>query len=181
MLSFLAARIVWALGAILASSALSYGLIYLAPSDPATMIVAGRVGGIPSETQVQLARSELGLDQPVIVQYGAWLIRAIQGDLGRSIRTGERVAQEFGSRIGMTASLALVSTLLTVLIGLPLGVLGAARAGGRTDRMMRLTSMLAVSAPDFWLAFMLILVFSVHWRLLPTYGADSWTRSSCPP
>ena len=89
MLRFLTRRTIGGLLTLLASSVLTYALIYLSPSDPATMIVAARIGPQASEEQIRAVRESLGLDQPVIVQYAIWLSNVARGDLGRSIRTGQ--------------------------------------------------------------------------------------------
>ena len=170
MLRFLTRRTIGGLLTLLASSVLTYALIFLSPSDPATMIVAARLGPQASEEQIRAVRESLGLDQPVIVQYAIWLSNVARGDLGRSIRTGQPISSEIGLRLGPTLWLALAATGLSVLIGLPFGVLASQRSGRLADRIVRLASMLAVSTPDFWLAFVLIVLLSVQWRLFPTYG-----------
>ena len=170
MLRFLTRRTIGGLFTLLASSVLTYALLYLSPSDPATMIVAARIGPQANEEQIRAVRESLGLDQPVIVQYAIWLSNVARGDLGRSIRTGQPISSEIGLRLGPTLWLALAATSLSVLIGLPLGVFASQRSGRLADRIVRLASMLAVSTPDFWLAFVLIVLLSVQWRLFPTYG-----------
>ena len=170
MLRFLTRRTIGGLFTLLASSVLTYALLYLSPSDPATMIVAARIGPQANEEQIRAVRESLGLDQPVIVQYAIWLSNVARGELGRSIRTGQPIASEIGLRLGPTLWLALAATGLSVLIGLPFGVLASQRSGRLADRIVRLASMLAVSTPDFWLAFVLIVLLSVQWRLFPTYG-----------
>ena len=145
MLRFLTRRTIGGLLTLLASSVLTYALIFLSPSDPATMIVAARIGPQASEEQIQAVRKSLGLDQPVIVQYAIRLSSVARGDLGRSNRTGQPISSEIGLRLGPTLWLALAATSLSVLIGLPLGVLASQRSGRLADRLVRLASMLAVS------------------------------------
>ena len=170
MARFLLKRLVSSTAVLLAISILAYTLIYMTPGDPATIIIARQIGQFPTPEQVARLSPELGLDKPPIVQYFNWLGQALQGDFGKSIRTGVPVAEEIRVRLGPTLLLAGVTTILTAIVGIPTGFLAAWRENSFWDHLTRMVAMLGVSIPNFWLAFLLILVFSVTYRMLPTHG-----------
>jgi peptide/nickel transport system permease protein len=173
MLPFILRRTVAALVTLIALSLVTYFLIYLAPGDPVTIMVAQRMGRFPTETQVEALRQELGLDKPIPMQYLEWLGRALRGDFGYSVRTQESVTYELGLRLGPTLLLVSTALLIALVIGLPLGMMAASREGSWFDTLVRSSSMLFVSMPNFWVAFLLILVFSVQLRWLPAFGFNS--------
>jgi len=170
MLLYIARRLMAAVLTLLALSLITYLLIYLAPGDPATTMVAQRVGRFPTADQVQALREQLGLNKPVLLQWVDWLGRAVRGDFGYSVRTNELVTYDLGVRIGPTLLLASTALGLAILVGVPAGMLAAAREGSVVDQLVRSTSVLFVSMPNFWVAFLLILVFSVQLRWLPAFG-----------
>ena len=170
MARFLLKRLVSSAAVLLAISLLAYALIYMAPGDPATIIVARQIGQFPTAEQVARLSPALGLHRPPIVQYLDWLGQALRGDFGNSIRTGIPVVEEIRIRLGPTLLLAGVTTTLTVIAGIPTGFLAAWRENSIWDHVTRTVAMVSVSVPTFWLAFLLILVFSVTYRLLPTHG-----------
>jgi peptide/nickel transport system permease protein len=170
MLLFLGRRLLASLGMMATLSAASFGLIYLAPGDPALVIAAQRIGRVPSPEEVATIASAHGLDQPAPVQYLRWLGRVLRGDLGVSMRTGEPVAAAIMYRLGPTLALASMATLFTLAVGIPLGVLAAVRAGSWADQVIRAGALVAVAMPSFWLAFLLVLLFAVTLRWLPSFG-----------
>lgn len=170
MLRFMARRLLSALAVLLLLSAGAFALVYLAPGDPALVIAAQRIGRMPQPDEVTAVAAAYGLDQPAPAQYLGWLARAARGDLGRSIRTGEPVLAEIGQRLGPTIALAGAATLFTVALGIPLGLLAAARAGTRADALVRLAALCGVAMPPFWLAFLLVLLFAVTLGWLPSFG-----------
>lgn len=151
-------------------SAVSFGLLYLGPADPALVIAAQRIGHPPSAADVAYIRSSYGLDQPLPFQYLRWLGQVLQGDLGASIRTGTPVAQGMQETLGPSLALAGATLLMTIAVGLPLGLLAALYADTWPDMLIRASGLLAVSLPNFWLAFLLILLFAVSLGWLPSYG-----------
>lgn len=170
MVKFVLQRFTGCVGVLLAISLLAHVLIYLAPGDPAVIILAQRIGQLPNPEQVDQLRKEYGLDGPPIMQYFSWLGQAIQGNFGYSIRTGNPVLEEIQLRLGPTLLLAGVTTSLAVILGLPIGFLAAWRKNSFWDHVTRTIALLGVSIPNFWLAFLLILVFSITLRWLPTHG-----------
>jgi peptide/nickel transport system permease protein len=167
---FLLNRLLAALAIMLAVSAASYALIYLAPGDPALVIAAQQIGRLPQPDEIAVIRRLYGLDEPPVVQYGRWLARVLQGNLGFSLQTGVAIGDSFGNRFGPTLSLALSSVTVAVLVGLPLGLLAGLRTGSLVDQCVRVGSLIGVALPNFWLAFMLILLFAITLKWLPSFG-----------
>ena len=166
MLVLLGRRLAGAIPVLLAVSALVFLMLHAVPGDPARVI-----GGMDaSDAQVREIRGQLGLDDPLPVQYWRFLRRAVAGDLGRSYVTGEPVAAEVGRRLGATVELTLASLGLTVLVGMTVGVVSAARAGSVADAVGMAGALLAVSIPSFWLGLMLQIVFALQLGWLPSAG-----------
>jgi peptide/nickel transport system permease protein len=170
MVRFLLKRLAGSVAVLVAASLLAHFLIYLAPGDPAVVILRSRIGRLPTPEEVAQLRSEYGLEQPPLLQYATWAGRAMRGDLGYSIRTDTPVVKEISTRIGPTILLAVTTTLFTIVVGIPTGLIAAQKFNSFWDRMSRLVALLSVSIPNFWLAFLLILVFSINLGWLPTYG-----------
>ncbi len=153
---------------------LTFVLIRLAPGDPAAFLVAPGA----SEADAARIRTELGLDRSMPVQYAWWLRSLLRGDLGISFATGQPVAAQLADAAPISMALGGVSLLLTFLIGVPVGMLQAARRGRLTDRVLTIVTTAVYAAPSFWLALALVAVFTygaasmglpAHWRL-PAFG-----------
>jgi len=180
MIRYLLQRILHALLLLIGVSVLVYLLIYLAPADPAQMIAAQRVGGTPNAEQIAWVRATYGLDQPLWVQYGRWLTQTVRGDLGYSIRTDQPISQELGKHLRLSVGLGGVTMLFVLLIAIPAGLLAARYNHRRWDQVLRFNSLVFVSLPDFWLGFLLILLFAVYLGWLPAFGAKSWLHFLLP-
>lgn len=148
-------------------SAGTFGLLQLAPGDAASLRGAG--SGI-TEEQLEAAREELGLDRPVVVQYGDWLADAVTGDLGNSLTTDIPVTTLLSARIPVTLSLAFVTLAIIVPTAVLLGVLAAAFEGRLIDRLVTGWASMAVATPTFWLGLILALVFAVRIGWVPAVG-----------
>jgi peptide/nickel transport system permease protein len=118
--------------------------------------------------QIAALRAELGLDRPVIVQYWAWLTNALAGDLGVSLHSRQPVVSLIGERLPATIQLGLAATLVGLLIGIPVAVASALTPGSWLDRALSFWSALALGVPTFWLGILLILLFAVYLRWLPS-------------
>jgi len=151
---------------------LTFFLNSLAPGDLARTMMQGE----GTEAQYQALRSELGLDQPVVLQYGRWLGRAVQGDLGVSFFTKERVVDLLNGRIGVTLSLMAGVLIICVAAGLALGVLSALR-GGWVGRFIDTLSLGGLIFPSFWVALVFIAVFAVWLKWLPATGFTPFLQS----
>ncbi|WP_053208159.1 ABC transporter permease [Jiangella muralis] len=160
-------------------SLLTFILQSLAPGDVAETILgsgSGSVGRSYSEEQYQQLRQELGLDQPLLVQYWNWLTSAVLGDLGTSPVSGLDVTAAISSRLPVTLSLVALGTLATAIVGVGLGVVSAVR-GGRLGRVVDVLSLLGSALPNFWLALLFMALFAVTLGLLPATGFVSFTDS----
>jgi peptide/nickel transport system permease protein len=132
-----------------------------------------------NQEALQRIRSELGLDQPLIVQYGEWVWNALRFDFGNSYWTRQPVIEELGRRYPMTANLALMSLLLGTLIAIPIGVLSAVRQDTVVDYAARIFSIAGLSIPNFWLAILIILGLVHYFKWLPPldyapFWVDPW-------
>ena len=127
----------------------------------------------PTPQQVKLVREELGLDQPILQQYGSWLWNALHGDFGNSYNTGRPIVEELSASIRPTLVMATMALLFATLLSIPLGVLSASRKGGLADRSIYLFGIICMSLPNYWIGFMLLLAFAVYIPVFSIMGADS--------
>ena len=167
MLRFFVTRLGLILPTFLGVTLLTFALIRLAPGDPIELLVGER--GIDPARHAQL-RADLGLDQPLLVQYGIYISDVLSGDLGRSIVTKTPVLDEFLTLFPATVELSVCAILFAILIGLPLGILAAVRRGTVFDYATMGVSLTGYSMPIFWWALLLILLFSVNLGLTPVSG-----------
>ena len=164
MIGFILRRMLQLLPVLLIASTGIWAMIYAVPGNP----VAAMVGENATPEQVQEVTVRLGLDRPVHVQYWAWLSNAVQGDFGLSIQNREPVRNLIAQRIPATLQLGLAATLVGLLLGVPVAVVSALRPGSWFDRMLSGWSALALGVPTFWLGILLILLFAVQLRWLPS-------------
>jgi ABC-type dipeptide/oligopeptide/nickel transport system permease component len=136
-------------------------------------LAASPAGDNASLEQIAALRHELGLDRPLLVQYGQWLADALRGDLGKSFFTHEPVGTLFLDRIGVTATMAGLALVLALLISLPLGVISALRPNSWIDRGSSALALTGQAMPGFWLGLMLISFFGVTLRWLPISGSST--------
>lgn len=146
-----------------------FGLLQLVPGDPAVTLA----GDSASPERVAEIRQLYGLDRPFLVQYGTWLGHAAEGDLSKSLLSGEPVRDSILHRLPNTLLIVAGSLLLSLLVGIPLGIAAATRPGTRLDHLIITISSLGVAVPSFWLAMMLVSVFALGLRWLPATGAVS--------
>jgi peptide/nickel transport system permease protein len=176
-------RLLWSIPTVWAVSALTFVLASLAPGNGARAIL-GMNGSPEAYARV---RAQLGLDRPVYIQYWHWLTNAVRGDLGRSIFSDQSVTSILNSRLAVTLSLILGTTVITVALGVCLGVFSAVR-GGVSARLVDAGSLVGMSVPSYWLGLVLIAVFAVWLRLFPAIGyvpieqsPGGWARSLVLP
>lgn len=161
---FLARRLAYSCVVLFASTLFIFGLSRAA-GDPRSMYLTENLAG--PEAWAALGQ-EMGLDKPIVYQYGIWLRGALTGDFGRSLRHQRNAMELVAERLPATAQLAAGAFAFTILIGLPLGVLSASKRGTAWDYVGRTFALLGQSMPAFWLGIMLIILFSVYFHLLPT-------------
>jgi len=146
---------------LLGVSFLTFIVANATPSDPAEMKYAV-LGIIPSEDLLEQTREKMGLNDPVLVQYGYWVKNVLRGDLGESSKYGEPVLSQMTRKLPMTIKLAAVSGLVTIVLSLPLGVYTAVKKNKFSDYLIRFLSFIGMSLPNFWLALILIYIFAVR-------------------
>ena len=166
MLAYLAKRLYIAVLTLLGVSIIAFFLMRVVPGDA----IDAQLGLHYTEARAEALREEFGLDQPMLVQYGDWLTGALRGDLGQSIRLRRDVIDLLAEHLPVTLELAGLALILAVMIGVPLGVLAAIRRGRMTDYLCGSFGVLGVSVPHFWLATLLILLFSLTFNVLPAGG-----------
>jgi peptide/nickel transport system permease protein len=172
MLNFVVRRLLAMLPVLLAVSLLTFLIASLLPGDLALVIL----GDQATPENVAALRRDMGLDQPLWWRYLSWLGQVLQGDLGRSFRTGQTVLQAVAERIPVSLQLMLMAEFIGLLIGIPLAIACAARAGGAFDRFMTGGAFAMLSMPSFLTAILLIYLFAVELRWLPATGYVPFTE-----
>ncbi|MCA1409617.1 MULTISPECIES: ABC transporter permease [Bradyrhizobium] len=173
MLNFVARRLLAMLPVLLAVSLLTFLIASLLPGDLALVIL----GDQATPENVAALRRDMGLDQPLWWRYLSWLGHVVQGDLGRSFRTGQTVLQAVAERIPVSLQLMLMAEFIGLLIGVPVAIACAARAGGAFDRFMTGSAFAMLSMPSFLTAILLIYLFAVELRWLPATGYVPFTEA----
>ena len=165
--AYLARRLLRLLVSLLLLLTITFAMIHLVPGDP----VRTALGATAPAQMVEQRRAQLGLDKPIWQQYADYVDRAVHGDFGTSLTSGEPVSEIVGTRLPTTLRLAGLSFLVAVLVGVPLGILGAALTRGGRRRYTELAFTTATgtfaSIPSFLLAVALIYLFGIHWRVFP--------------
>lgn len=159
-------RVLEAIPMLLFISFISYILMNLAPGDPAQGFRTPQM----SEEQVAVIRASLGLDKPVFIRYFYWLKSTLRGNLGYSLITHQPVAKEILSRLPATLGLMGASMVLSILISIPLGMYTALNKNKFVDNFVSTLSYIGISIPSFWFSMILITIFALKLRLLPSVG-----------
>ncbi len=170
--SFLIRRLCQTLITLFIVTLISFVLSMILPGDP-TLALVGPEGA--TKEMLQVYRHELGLDQPIYVQYFKWLGRILRGDFGVSIRTRAHVLTLFAQRLPLTIELLVVGVMLAVLLAFPLGILSSLRPNSWIDTLSTVLAVSGVAMPQFFLAMILILVFSLWLGWCPSSGyVEPW-------
>ena len=149
-------------------SFLTYGLLYISPGDPAELLLAEKTGSMGLQKEVvQRYAEQLGLNRGFFPMYRDWFVNMLRGDLGTSYKTGYPVLTDFFSRFGCSAQLALLSTAISLVLGVGLGILSARRRNGIVDRVTRFFSAVSLSVPSFWLAIVFLWLFAMKLGWFP--------------
>ncbi|BBO04710.1 MULTISPECIES: ABC transporter permease [Bradyrhizobium] len=173
MLNFVVRRLLGMLPVLFAVSLLTFLIASLLPGDLALVIL----GDQATPENVAALRRDMGLDQPLWWRYLSWLGHVLQGDLGRSFRTGQTVLQAVAERIPVSLQLMLMAEFIGLLIGVPVAIACAARAGGAFDRFMTGSAFAMLSMPSFLVAILLIYLFAVELHWLPATGYVPFTEA----
>jgi peptide/nickel transport system permease protein len=155
---------------------IAFVILHVAPGDPAAIIA----GDLATPAEVEAIRRALGMDRPLLVQLGIWIGRLFQGDLGTSVFSGRSVTDLMAPRLEPTIALSVMALLISVSIGIPLGVVAAWKAHTVVDRGVMVFAVLGFSIPVFWLGLNLIWLFSVKLRLLPVLGYQPLAEGVIP-
>lgn len=164
MIGYVLRRIAQLAPVLLIASVGIWAMIYAVPGGPVGVIV----GENATPEQIEQLTRDLGLDRPVLVQYADWLWRAVTGDLGNSVYSREPVLKLIGERLPATLQLAVAATIVALALGIPVAIASAVRPNGWLDRILSGWSALALGVPTFWLGILLILLFAVELRWLPS-------------
>lgn len=176
MVFFIAKRIVSSIAVILCMAFLVMLIMDIIPGDPAAMML----GENATPEMVLELRHQMGLDQPLLLRYITYIGNVVRGDLGRSIREMAPVSRLIGDTLPNTLILTAAGMFLTVLVGIPLGLISGARSGSWIDHLSRLSSLLGLCMPVFWIGLILIYFFSFRLGWFPVGGTGSFAHLVLP-
>ncbi|HEY8417502.1 MAG TPA: ABC transporter permease [Limnochordales bacterium] len=165
-------RLLQLIPVVLGVTLIVFALMYLTPGDPVELMFAGESG--VSEADLERYRRELGLDQPLHVQYVRFLQGLVRGDLGMSLVQRQPVRDLILARLPATIELTMAAILISLVIAIPVGVIAAVRRYSAVDKLGTVGALVGVSMPDFWVGLVLILLFGIRWGLLPISGRIPW-------
>lgn len=176
MVVFIGKRLLQLIPVLLGVLLVTFAVTRFTPGDPATLLA----GEDATEAMIEAARVRLGLNQPVPVQFGLYVLRAVQGDLGTSYILGRPVTQLIGRALFFTGQIAGLALVFTIVIGVPLGIVSAVRRDSAIDAVARIVSLIGVSIPNFFFGLLMILLFSLQLGWLPSFGTGSWRHLILP-
>ena len=176
MIKYIINRLLVLIPVIIGISFIIFSIMYLTPGDPARLIL----GDNASEEQIYELREEMGLNKPFLIQYANYVINAIRGDFGISYRNRNRVSKEISARLPTTLILTFCGITLSVIIGVPIGIISAVKQYTLIDALSLTVAMILTSVPAFWLGLMLILYLSLNLNLLPATGVETWKNFVMP-
>ncbi|MCC8435027.1 ABC transporter permease [Brevibacillus sp. M2.1A] len=176
MIVYITRRLLQMIPVLLGVILVVFLIMQMVPGDPAVLL-AGE--GASAETIAKM-RTQLGLDQPIMVQYAQYVVNVFQGDLGTSLRSNLPVWDEIMARLPATIELAVASIFVTVVLGMIAGIISATKQYSAADITIMVIALLGVSLPSFWLGLSLIYTFSVKLQLFPVAGWGTWKHMVLP-
>ena len=176
MLQYVVKRLLSTIPVLFGISLLLFFMLRMLPGDPAQVLA----GQMASPEDIKIIRHQLGLDRPIIVQYGLFLSRLVRFDLGRSARTQNPVISEVWARLPNTVLLAVAAITLACLFGIPAGIISATRPYTWIDYLFTSMALFGISMPVFWLGLMLVVIFSLVLQWLPAGGTGNWKHIILP-
>ena len=174
--NYILRRLLASIPVVILVGVMTFSILHIAPGDPAVLMA----GEEATPADVEAMRVALGFDKPFIVQFGKWSGRLLQGDLGTSKFSQHTIVSLMKPRIEPTLSLAIIAISLSIIIGVPMGVLAAWNQGSFVDRGVMVFAVLGFSIPVFWLGFLFIWAFAVKIHLFPAVGFVSITDGVFP-
>ncbi|MBS4024082.1 MAG: ABC transporter permease [Clostridia bacterium] len=169
MAGYIIRRLMQAVVVLIIVSFIAFSILYVLPGDAALIML----GLEATPEQINALRQELGLNQPMLVQYGQWFFKILQGDFGKSIVYRDSVADLIGKRLPVTFHLGLVALIISIIISIPAGILSAVRRGSILDSVITISANIGMAIPIFWLGILGIYFFSLKLGWLPVYGYTS--------
>ena len=166
MSGYIIRRLFASIPVILLVGVITFSILHIAPGDPAVLMA----GEEATPEDVEKMRQALGFDKPFYVQFAVWVGNLLQGDLGTSIFSKHTITSLMAPRLQPTLSLGMLAIVLSILFGIPMGVIAAWKVGSFTDRGVMIFAVLGFSVPVFWLGFIFIWLFAVHFRIFPAVG-----------
>ena len=179
MKQYILKRLLQLIPTLIGISFLSFALMHLAGSDAVTELYADK--GAVAQEVIERKRAELGLDKPFLMQYLTWAAGMLRGDMGISYVSGQDVFKTFVSKLPATFLLALLSVGTTIIISIPLGILSAVKHNRLTDYILRFCSFVGNSLPNFFVALLLMQLFSVHWNIFPVISGGVSLKGAVLP
>jgi peptide/nickel transport system permease protein len=176
MLEFITKRVLLIIPILLGISFIIFGIMSMTPGSPAMLIL----GDNAPESAINELNESLGFNRPFIVRYFDYVGDAVRGDFGNSYRTGRPVVSEILPKFFITLRIAVFGIIVSLLIGIPIGILSAVRQYSRMDIAATVTAMVMASIPGFWLGLMLILLFALKLGWFPSNGTGSWKHLVLP-
>ncbi|MBN1189834.1 MAG: ABC transporter permease [Dehalococcoidales bacterium] len=173
MTTYIIRRLIQAVIVLILVTAFVFFAMRLLPGDPIRMLVSRNQEQRYSEEEVQSLRRQYGLDKPLVVQYGDWISHVVRGDLGVSILERVPVTEQLKRRVPITLHLGVLAFLISIIIGIPLGVVSAIRRGKWIDTLFTTLANVGITVPVFWLGVILMYFFGLHLRWLPIMGYTS--------
>ena len=180
MLAYLGRRLVQLVPVLLLISLIVFLILHALPGDPAMLMLAGAEGGAVSAERIAELQEAMGLNDPLPVQYGRFLLGSLRGDLGESIRLRTPVTEVILERFAFTIQLSLGGLACALLLGITTGILSALRPNGWTDVLFSLMAYFGMSMPLFWLGLMLIFLFAFQLKWFPPSGSEGLDRLVLP-
>lgn len=175
MIRFLARRLSMAVVQVMVVMTIVFFADLMMPGDPVLMMLGTDTA--PDPAVVAELRAELGLDKPVLVQYGNWLLHLSRGDLGKSYSERERVSVSIASRLPRTLELAISSLILACLVGIPFGIRAALKRGTLTDMALTIAASVGNSIPVYVLGYLLVVAFALKLKILPSSGYTDFSQN----
>lgn len=170
MWRYIIKRVLLLIPVLIGISILIFGIVKLSPGDPARMVLGARA----VEEDLAEFRHEMGLDKPVVQQYIDYVLNVLKGDFGKSYITRRPVMEQFMQKFPITMNIALWSTVIAILMGIPVGIISAIKKYSVFDGISTILALVFCSMPSFWLGMMLILIFALWIPILPSNGVHNW-------